>query len=501
MKKVLFAAIAFLSYEALIAQTPEDALRYSWQPASGTARSQALGNANGAIGGEVSTIFSNPANIGFYKTGDLVITGGANIINNKNAYYGVTNNTKSSSGFLGTTGVVLGKANYGGGSVKGSAFGIAVNKTADFNNNIKYNNSGGTLVRTSMADMFIEDANGNAYNQLNSYGSGLAFDAYWIDTLAGGRSYFSTAADLANASGLGVQQELITSGGISEVAFAGALNLNEKVFIGGTIGMPILEYRATRKYTEQDPTLSTTNNFDVAYFDDYLVTRGMGINVKAGVVFKTSDNFRLGLAAHTPTFYSLSDSYSAMVGFNNDVEDHEVESARDLVYDYALHTPYKLIGSFAYFLGNVHNVESQKGFLSGDIEYVNHSASNFRNASDNSTDNRDYFSGLNNAIDNSYKGTVNARLGAEFKFHTVMLRLGGAYYGNPYRDIAGETGELIQASTGLGYRNKGFFIDLGYVHSFAKDVVFPYRLSSAAFNPASINSSNSRILLTLGFKI
>lgn len=501
MKKILIAAIVLLAYQSSIAQTPEDALRYSWYPASGTARSQGLANANGAIGGEVSTIFSNPANIGFYKTGDFVITGGVNLNNNNTTYNGVTTNAKSTSGLLGTTGIVLGRANYGGGSVKGSAFGIAVNKTADFNNNIIYSNKGGTLVRTSMADMFIEDARGHAYNDLNGYGSGLAFDAYWIDTLAGGTSYFSNASNLAHASGLELKQEIVTSGGISEVAFAGGLNINEKVFIGGTIGMPILEYRATRKYIEQDPTTSATNHFDVAYFDDNLVTRGMGINVKAGVVVKATDNFRFGLAAHTPTFYSLSDNYNVEVGFNNDVKDFVKNPPNELTYDYALHTPFKVIGSFAYFFGNVNNVESQKGFLSGDIEYVNHKASNFRNASDNSTDNRDYFSGLNTAIDNAYKGAVNARLGAELKFNTFMARFGGAYYGNPYNDLAGEKGQIIQAATGLGYRNRGFFIDLGYTHTFGQDVVFPYRLSSNAFNPASIKSNNSRILLTLGFKI
>lgn len=500
MKKILFAAIVLLSYETSIAQTPEDALRYSWFPASGTARSQGLANANGAIGGEVSTIFSNPANIGFYKTGDFVISGGVNINNNNTSYNGVTTNAKASSGFLGTTGVVLGRAHYGGGSIKGSAFGIAVNKTADFNNSVTYSNKGGALVRTSMADMFIESANGNRYNNLDPYGSGLAFDAYWIDTLAGGTSYASAASNLAHASGLEQRQEIITSGGISEVAFAGGLNINEKVFIGGTVGMPILEYRATRKYTEQDPT-NAANQFDVAFFDDNLVTRGMGINVKAGVVVKATDNFRFGLAAHTPTFYSLNDNYYAEVGFNDDVNDVVVHTPNDLTYDYALHTPFKLMGSFAYFFGNVNNVESQKGFLSGDIEYVNHKASSFRNNSDNSSGNRDYFSGLNTAIDNAYKGTVNARLGAELKFNTFMARFGGAYYGNPYVDLAREKGQILQASTGLGYRNRGFFIDLGYTHSFGQDVVFPYRLSSGNFSPASIKNNNSRVLLTLGFKI
>lgn len=507
MKKILIGAVILCAYGTSIAQTPEDALRYSWLQGSGTARSQGIANANGAIGGEVSTIFSNPANIGFYKTGDFVISGGLNLNNNKSTYYGNSTTANSSNGFLGTTGVVLGKANYRGGSVKGGAFGIAVNRTADFNNKIHYQ-TGSTPVSSSMANMFLEDARVNGVRNLNSYGSGLAFDSYWIDTLADG-SFTSSAANLAGSTGLGQKQEIFTSGGISEVALAGALNLNERVFIGGTIGMPILEYRASRRYVEQDPDASNNSNgFDVAYFDDDLVTRGMGINIKAGLVVKATENFRFGIAAHSPTFYSLTDNYMAYAG--TDLENYDtdgdgsafdVESPNELVYDYSLHTPYRIMGSFSYFFGNVNDVESQKGFLSGDIEYVNYMASNFRNASDDNSDNRSYFSQLNNAIDNAYKGAINARLGTELKFNTFMARFGGAYYGNPYKDVAGEEGRVIQASTGLGYRNKGFFVDLGYTHSFVNDVVFPYRLEANPVNPATIKGNNSRLVLTLGFKI
>ncbi|WP_346236520.1 OmpP1/FadL family transporter [Niabella insulamsoli] len=496
MKKIFLAASLIAACGSVLAQTPEDALRYSWLQASGTARSQAIGNANGAIGGEISTIFSNPANIGFYKTGDFVITGGGNFFNNDASYLGVNTTDKKGSGFLGTTGFVLGKPNYGRGSLKSSAFGIAINRVADFNNRVTYTNKGGQLSRTSMADYFIEDIVAN--NGLNDYGSGLAMDAGWISDDGTGE-LSSSAVDLAIASGLEQKQVITTNGGITEFAIAGAANLNEKVFLGGSIGMPILRYGASRQYTEQDPG-TTDNGFDAAWFDDDLVTKGVGINLKAGVVFKATDNLRLGFAAHSPTFYSMSDSYVASAGANLDDFDETV-SSNELVYDYNLNTPYKLMGSFSLLFGNVNDVTTQKGFVSGDVEYVNYMASQFRTTANDQGANNGYFRGLNSAIDNAYKGAVNARLGAELKFNTLAVRFGGAYYGNPYKDIAGEKGEMIQGTGGLGYRNKGFFIDLGYVHSFGKDVIYPYRLTSADFYPANIKSNNSRILLTLGFKI
>src|SRR5690606_17887286 len=325
MKRVFLAVALLTAAGAIYAQTPEDALRYSWLQNTGTARSQGIANANGAIGGEISTIFSNPANIGFYKTSDLVITGGSNLMNNKTSYLGVTTKDNKSSGFLGTSGFVMGNPTYGNGSLRSSAFGFAINRVADFNNRITYTNKGGTLSRTSMADYFMEDI--DKYGDSNPYGSGLAFETYWVDTTSGG-ALFSSASELARASGLEQKQEIITNGGITEFAFAGAANINDKVYLGATIGLPVLRYGATRRYTEQDPSESAINQFNYAYFDDDLVTKCVGINLKLGAVFKVNDNVRLGVYAHTPTWYSLSDTYYAAAGA--DVEDYPTHDGNNV---------------------------------------------------------------------------------------------------------------------------------------------------------------------------
>ena len=82
-----------------------------------------------------------------------------------------------------------------------------------------------------------------------------------------------------------------------------------------------------------------------------------------------------------------------------------------------------------------------------------------------------------------------------------MVRLGGAYYGNPYKNLAGEKGSRLQLTGGLGYRDKGFFIDVAYVHTMGKDVHFPYRLQNTAFSGASIKATGGNAVLTVGFKI
>ena len=74
-------------------------------------------------------------------------------------------------------------------------------------------------------------------------------------------------------------------------------------------------------------------------------------------------------------------------------------------------------------------------------------------------------------------------------------------YGTPLKNIVGEKGSKFQASGGLGYRNKGFFIDVTYIHTFGKDVHTPYRLQSGLTPLATIKSNTGNAILTVGFKI
>jgi hypothetical protein len=101
-------------------------------------------------------------------------------------------------------------------------------------------------------------------------------------------------------------------------------------------------------------------------------------------------------------------------------------------------------------------------------------------------------------IDNLYKNAFNFRVGGEVKFNTVMFRLGGAYYGNPYKN---ENANLYKVSGGLGYRNKGIFIDLTYVYSINRDIHYPYLLQDKSNSAASIKNNASNIIVTVGFKI
>ncbi|TXH21394.1 MAG: aromatic hydrocarbon degradation protein [Chitinophagaceae bacterium] len=506
MKKLIVLSSLVIPM-AVMAQTPENTIKYNWQGANGTARVQALGGASGALGGEISTLFSNPANIGFYKNSEAVISGGVNFLNNKSTFYGDSYNTKENRGFLGTTGLVFGRGRSQG---RSGAFSVGVTQLANFNNQVTYfghNNDG-----SSMADAFIADVKNHGGDR-DQYGSDLAYKTYWINPTGGG-NYSSPASAIAKTNGLFQDMDISTSGQINELAFGGGKQVSDRVYLGATVGIPMMKYDETRRYYEEDPTNNNDNDFKSASYNTKLMTNGEGFNIKLGALFNLSDRFRVGLAAHTPTWYSITQSFDANADVNTEnlVKDGtdngkaQIFAQPDhvLEFDYRIRTPYKVMGSATALFGDIYTPNATKGFITGDIEYIDYSASKYSvtHSQDRGTADEDVLKSTNSVIKNAYKGAVNVKLGTEVKFNTLAVRLGGAYFGGPYNDIIGEKGSMYQASGGLGYRGNGFFIDLAYVHNIKNDVDAPYRVEKPlAISPAEIKTTNSRLMLTLGVKL
>ncbi|HEY2720638.1 MAG TPA: aromatic hydrocarbon degradation protein, partial [Chitinophagaceae bacterium] len=269
MKSILFITATLLSSLASFSQEPADALRYSWYTQGGSAREQAIGGAMGSLGGDISSSFVNPAGLGFYRTGDLVFSPGYNFLNNKSTYLGRAEKDKKNYLNFGTTGFVI---DAGGDDKKWSAFSVAVNRTANFGSNILYR---GENNQSSYSDKFLEEirngnvTDANAVAQNFPFGTSLAFNTYWIDTVAGGSTgnyQFKTRAPIG--TGLLQQNAIENSGGITEIALAGATNHNNKWLVGGTLGIPILYYKRAATFVEADATTDPNNNFDFASFTE-----------------------------------------------------------------------------------------------------------------------------------------------------------------------------------------------------------------------------------------
>lgn len=512
MKRIILTISAGFSVGCALAQEPEDALRLAWNVQSGTARVQAIGGAMGSLGGDITATFVNPAGLGFYRTGDVVFTPTYTFGKTNATYLGRKENTTTNKFAIGTSGVVWGSNDN---KLRSSAISLAINQTADFKSSIVYRGANNV---SSYSQRFLEEIrnantkDGNVVASSFPFGTSLAFNTFWIDTIGGGTNgnfQFQSRAPIA--MGLLQQNTITTRGGITEIALGAGFNLNDKVFVGGTLGVPIMRMEKEAEFLEADATTNANNKFDYAVFKQGLITTGVGFNLKGGIIYKPQEFWRLGFAFHTPTVFSLTDKNTAEITTNTEgyagtqtqrLEDVTGTSSR-LTY---LHvTPLKLIGSASYVLREIQDVTRQRGFITADVEYVAYPMSAYH-ATDTEEQPADpetkaYFKSLNKAISNTYKGAFNFRAGGELKFTTIMVRAGVAYYGNPYKDIHDERGNRLNLSGGLGYRHKGFFIDATYVYAVTKDVNIAYRLQNAAYYNADIRNNAGKVFLTVGWKI
>ena len=206
MKKILILSLTILIGSVICAQEPADALRYSWYTPSGTARQQAVGGAMTSLGGDLSAVFVNPAGLGFYKTGDIVFTPGFRLNRNDATYYNNKEKATRNNFGMGTSGFVIGDGYYSKRTKKysGSAFSIALNQTANFGGSLLYR---GANNQNSYSQKFLEeiknknDKDANNVASAYPFGTSLAFNTYWIDTIAGGSAnnyQFKTRAPVAS---------------------------------------------------------------------------------------------------------------------------------------------------------------------------------------------------------------------------------------------------------------------------------------------------------------
>jgi hypothetical protein len=534
IKKLLFVSVLLTVMNTLFSQTPEDVLKFSWQAPSGTARTQAIGGATGALGGDITSTFVNPAGIGLYKTNEFVLSPGFYGLKNKASFRGDDNNASKQFFNLGTSGFVFGSGNYRG-KFTSAAISLAITQTANFNSTLLYEgkNNFSSLAEQYAAEIAssgvpLFDAPGS--NKL-SFPSRLAAYSFLVDTLTRNGGVVPEVISMAlynnlkNGAGYLVSQrnEISTKGGATELALGLAGNVEDRLYIGGSIGIPIVNYERTSVLTERDATGNTNNNFNYTQLKETYTTKGVGFNARLGVIVKPSDKLRLGIAVHTPSFYGLKDTYDATL--TTDVENYKpfagrtnlpagvdpnfqpkvqtidikgVNNGQSAIFKYDLISAWRVMLSGAYVLNEIEEVSKQKGFISADIEYVGYRGPTYSVADANSD--AQYYKGVNDGIANYYKGAFNYRVGGELKFTTIMARLGFSYYGNPYKERNELKARKMFITGGLGYRHHGIFIDVTYVHALQKDVHFPYRLTDKANTFANINTTGSNIAATVGFK-
>jgi hypothetical protein len=492
------------------AQIPEDAMRMFYTRPSGTARQQAIGGAMGSLGGDISATFANPAGLAFYKTKEIVASPGWAFHSASTSY--LSNNTQHPSAnnfLLGTSGIVLGFSQPDTGAW---AVSIAVNRSADFNNQFSYQgNNNFSSASQAYADEF--NAYGGSigqalYDPTLSYGTRMALYTYLADTAQGG-TIFQPNKVLAAGGELGQHTDIVNSGGVTEMALGLAGTGKDIWYIGASIGIPFVNFQQTKTYTETDLSGNTNNDFGSYTYTEYYSAKGVGVNFRLGAIYRPNLNWRVGLTVYSPSFYSITDhlsasmvtnseGYAGTISIKSDTLDQIAASGNSFKYDLQTNWGFVLSGSYV-FPGAV--TEGKMGFVTADIDYSFNRNSKFSFPLDDNGNQPDnsYFDPVNNTIKDFYRNTLNFRLGGEYKMDDLAFRIGGSYSMDPYSS-ADLKANRYTFGGGLGYRKKGIFIDLTYVEAILNDVDFPYRLSDKDNVYSTVKTYTGNIILTLGYK-
>ena len=466
-----------------LAQYATDAFRFSSGNNSATARFNALGGAQTAIGGDLTSLYGNPAGLGMFTKSEFSFTPSFNVNKNESSFLGSKNLANSNHLNLNNIGIVfhspVSKSDNLTTGILSFNFGVGYQKTNFFRNEI--NLGGGVTNLTGLGDYFAEAANSEnaSFNNFKSNVIYGAYDGYLISDVPINSTNFESNTDVNTNQNL----RLNTKGNQSNVDFSMGVNVSNKVYLGATLGLASINYTSNNILNESSNFFGTQKSYSANLVNNY-DTRGSGVNFKLGAILKPVYEFRIGLSLETPTWYRMSDNFSQEISLRN-FKDKDVSETDNYPFDYRLSTPLKLNGGISYFIG-------KKGFLTANINYVDYSGIRFR--SDKNSVNQN----TNSTLTNNYKEALNYSVGAEFKLvDNLMIRAGYTGLGNPYRNT---TYKAENYSGGLGYRFGNYYLDGAVVvrNNNAVNEYASYTFNAGDEPVAAINTQSTNISVTFG---
>ncbi len=475
------------------AQTLEDAIRFSLFQPSSTARSTGAGGAFGGLGADLSVANTNPAGIAEFRKSEFTVSLGLPIVKATSSL-GVTRSEESSTHFgLDNLAAVF---FYDPPSFNTKSFNLAIgiNKIADFHQTTYFEGvTPGTII-----ERFLEQATGLTPDELDFFEGGPAFDAGAIYNFDGGTQYLSDFVTFNEQ--VFRSQFTERSGSIQELFFTIASNLKNKVSLGFTLGLPIVNFEENKTYQERDD-LFEVEFFDELFFDELQSTSGIGINLKAGFIYKLTPKFRIGGAFHSPTWYFLKDQYSTSMEYyltNNDGQPEDFEGLSPLnELDFRFSTPWKaLVG-----LGYIYDLGDIKGFFSAEASYTRYTLGRFNLTADSSDPFSQFIEDdLNNFIQSDFGSSVDIRAGSELAYKKFRVRVGAALLNGVFDDTD-RMNVNPQYSLGIGFRGDRQYVDFSYTIGSYSRMISPYLLLDPSREQSVTQSYDfQRASLTFGFK-
>ena len=548
MKKII-TVIYTLSFVigAVSAQSVYDGVKIADKDLNGTARFVGMGGAMGALGGDITTMGTNPAGIGIYRSNDVMTSFSYSAYGMESKYEGQKSTIDKNRWSFDNIGVVFATKIGNQTPLRYVNFGFNYKRSKSFYKNMSMSGMMGVVenpsnpgspyyvsqtnsmaLQATDAERYVWD---NSRQHLDFDNSNRIFsdpDAGWLGALGyqGGlteRDRIDNEPDLY-VPFLPVEPSSVFNsrekGGIDQYDFNVSFNINDRVYLGLTIGAYDVDYD---KYSGYDESYKRGEGYSL---ESYNNISGSGFDVKMGLILRPFEYspFRIGFAVHTPTFYKLTYSTSAIV--TNDYRDAKTDELKriivdtydyvgDMKRDYRLVTPWKYNVSLGYTVGT-------SLALGAEYEYEDYSTMKFKYSSNDGGGDMEF---ENAEVKNCLKGEHTFRIGAEYKvIPEFAFRLGYNYSSAVFRDEAVKyipSNSLItdtdfsnkrsqsNYTLGIGYRGKMFYADLAYQLSTYKENFYPFynefELTQGEWTmvtpPATkVTNTRSQVLLTVGMR-
>lgn len=540
MKKFYFIA-AFMALPFIAdAQSAIDGFRFSQPDLKGTARYMGMGGAFGALGGDLSSISTNPAGIGVYRRNEIGITMDVDMQSATSDAQGVKNTQNQTKVLLNDVGGVA-TWNLMNSTMPNLNVGFTYNRMASFNSHYvgaipQLSNSltdyiaGITNVEGLTVGDLVADSSFDPYNPPQNsvyipWLSVLGYNSFFISPMGDEDQPRWMGQWGANTSGSGMF-DVLTSGGANEYNIAIGGNIANKVFWGLDFGIVDMSYNMTAHWGEnlEDAVVqdiygnfkNTSANWDMTNFYHASAT---GYNIKVGLIYKPIQELRLGLSFASPTWYSVNESYMATTNFKYpNIEYLDPEDPNSKPYavtndgqwglnSYNFRTPWKLTASAAGVIG-------RNLIISADVEWQKYNKMRFYYGDNNNYDYgyddwypyasifdqpSDPWWRTNDDIETYYKTTTTVRLGLEYRVTPrFSIRAGYSYVSSPVSKAMKDDNLSLPVTTsgtmpnyrndnstnyitcGLGYNFNNFYIDGAFVYKRLSSTYHAY-----TFDPGS----------------
>jgi len=558
--------LALLSITAVSghAQTALDATRLNQNDLKGTARFMGMAGAFGALGADLSTLSYNPAGIGVYRSSDIGATVDLDFQHATTDAQGLKNSENQTKFLLNNIGGVA-TLRLNSPSIPNLNIGFTYNKGVSFNRRYQ-----GSFPRngSSLSNYVAGIANASGTTQGDVTG-GDGYEPYESDTpwlpilfydsyLINPYNISETETEWSGVWGSGTSGSATYAveekGSVDEYNIALGGNVRNLVYWGMNFDIVNINYQRESvwaEYLNDAYLLDDTNRVQQMQSDwnlyNYYRVNGSGFKYSLGFIIKPIQEFRIGFAFHTPTWYSLTENYSADVKFRhggmNQYDYAETNNGNTAYSDFNLRTPWRFIFSAAGVIGGrfilsadyelsptSHMKYSQytggynDGYWGDDWDwdwgypfYAPVSRATYVN--DNNFRNDPYFY-QNEEIKEISQTRHSLRLGAEYRVtDNFSARVGYSFVSSPVKEVVHDNRYLMSTginpsysldnttnyvTCGLGYKFSGFYVDLAYVYKHQSADYHAYGpdpSQSQVVSPQSkLSLNNSQLILSCGFR-